>query len=237
MLTGAGRGASVTGFAASLLTNLVGFWKLEEASGTRDDAYFTNDLTDNNTVGQAAGQIGNAASFVRANSESLSLSDHAGLDYTDFTVACWVNLTTAADWMALISKWHGGSNLREFALFYSAGSSRYRLEVSGDGSSTTAVNASTFGLPPTATWHFVVAWHDAAADTIYIQVNNGTVDSAAHAAGAFNSTAGLRLGAIDDPGDYHNGLLDAVGFWSRVLTSDERDYLYNSGTGREHPFT
>ena len=42
------------------IDSLQGFWELlEEASGTRVDAHGANDLTDNNTVLQGTGKVGN----------------------------------------------------------------------------------------------------------------------------------------------------------------------------------
>lgn len=78
----------------TLLDGLVSYWKLEEANGARVDSVVAsgNDLTDNNTVTQAVGVLGNAAQFTAANSESLSHADNASLGTgdIDFTVASWV---------------------------------------------------------------------------------------------------------------------------------------------------
>ena len=34
---------------------------------------------------------------------------------------------------------------------------------------------------------------------------------------------------------YHDGLIDEVGVWSRLLTADEKTALYNSGSGLAYP--
>jgi hypothetical protein len=83
-----------------------------------------------------------------------------------------------------------------------------------------------------------VAWHDSVGNTINIQVNNGTADSAAHNLGVFYGTAPFAIGARDAAAaDYWDGLIDEVGFWKRVLTADERTTLYNGGNGLAYPFT
>ncbi len=46
---------------AALTDNLSAYWKLDEASGTRVDSAGSNDLTSNNSVGQAVGKLGNAS--------------------------------------------------------------------------------------------------------------------------------------------------------------------------------
>src|SRR5262245_2022186 len=75
-----------------LLNALMAHWRLEEASGTRVDAHGGNNLGDINTVGQAAGKLGNAASFLAASEESLTIGDNAALRMGDinFTIAGWV---------------------------------------------------------------------------------------------------------------------------------------------------
>src|SRR3990167_10705009 len=59
---------------ATLTDGLVSYWTLDEASGVRYDSVVAsaNDLTDNNTVASATGKFNDAASFLAANSESLS---------------------------------------------------------------------------------------------------------------------------------------------------------------------
>jgi hypothetical protein len=74
------------------------------------------------------------------------------------------------------------------------------------------------------------------ANTINIQVDNATVNSAAYSAGVADGANGFRLGAQDNGVDFWNGRIDAVGFWKRVLSGAEVTSLYNSGNGREHPF-
>ena len=70
---------------------------------------------------------------------------------------------------------------------------------------------------------FLCAWHDSVANTINIQVNNGTINTVSHSVGVQDSNGVFRLGEIS--GNYLNGRLDGVGVWKRVLTQSERAYL------------
>jgi hypothetical protein len=63
----------------ALTDNLIAFWGLEEASGTRNDAHGSNHLIDNNTVGSATGRVGTCANFDRFTDEHLSIVDNAAL--------------------------------------------------------------------------------------------------------------------------------------------------------------
>ena len=76
-------GAFTVDTTCTLPTNLIAYWKLDEASGTRNDSKGANHLTDNNTVTQAVGKVGNAAQFTLANSEYLSIADNADLSAGD----------------------------------------------------------------------------------------------------------------------------------------------------------
>jgi hypothetical protein len=222
-----------------LNSSVVAFWKLEEASGTRADATGRgNNLTDNNTVTQAAGKIGNAASFASASSEYLSCADNADLSTgdVDFTIAGWFYLTTKTAAMDLLAKWGASGNF-EYILFYDLGTDRFVFTVSNNGTAAATVSASTFGSPAVGTWYFVVVYHDATGNLLGISVNNGAFNTLAHTTGVFNSTAGFRLGARDSgSAAYFNGRADAVGFWKRLLSSAEITELYNAGAGREYPF-
>src|SRR5574341_2164717 len=88
--------------------NLISFWELEEASGTRLDATASdNDLTDNNTVTQATGKVGNAAQFTRANTEYLSIAHNT-------SIACGDIDQTRCAWVYLDSKPAADSNMDIF---------------------------------------------------------------------------------------------------------------------------
>ena len=216
---------------SGLLTSLMAYWKLDEASGTRSDSYGANHLTDVNTVTQAAGKLSYAAQFTAVNAERLTIADNAALSMgdIDFTLCCWVYFDTLPV-SGLIAKWNGTAD--EYAIYYDGGG-RIRFGVDGGGGLVT-VPADALGTPSTSTWYFIVAWHDSVANTINIQVNNGTINTAAHSVGVNNSDGIFRLGEISLV--YLNGRMDGVGVWKRVLTQSERQYLYNTGSGNDYPF-
>ena len=77
----------------SLLTDLVSYWKLDEASGDALDSHGTNNLTVNGSIGTAAGKIGSARDLESSGSDQyFSLADNASLSTgdIDFSVAGWV---------------------------------------------------------------------------------------------------------------------------------------------------
>lgn len=224
---------------SALLDNLFAYYALEEASGERTDATGRgNNLTDNNTVTQAVGRVGQAASFASASSESLSRADNADLSSgdIDFTLAVWVFLASKTLPRAVICKGDNvlNNNGVEYEILYNSVTDRFRFLI-GSGTSSALVNADNLGIPATDTWYLIVAWHDAIANTINIQVNDGTVDSAADVAGQ-NTTDPFYIGRTE-LGLYMNGRIDEAGLWKRVLTAAERTALYNGGNGVTYPFS
>lgn len=213
----------------ALTDSLISYWKLDEASGTRVDVHGSNDLTDNNTVGSASGKINNGADFESANSEFLSHTSNSDLQTgdIDFTFTAWINIETLVHGI-IVSKDDDAANSRDYTLdmgdfqsprFYIKGGT-HLVEWSGDLS--------------TSTWYFIVGWHDATANTVNLQVNNATPESATTSGTAPDvSSAVFMIGAREYSGfeGYFDGIIDEVGFWKRVLTSQERTDLYNSGNG------
>lgn len=225
-----------------LRRGLVAYWKLtEDTTDDRIDATGRgNDLADTNAPTAVEGKIGDCNQFINASGQALSKASNTDLKVngTSFTIAAWVWLDSKGADRHFVTKDTGSNPNREFALFFRNSSDKMVFEVY-DGAG--AVNgASHLGASAaTGTWHFVVGWFNAAANTAHIQLNNGTIstDSTALPANA-SSTATFQIGFRTGAGvtTYMDGKIDAVGIWKRVLTADERAYLYNNGNGREYPF-
>ncbi len=220
----------------NLLNGLISFWKLEEATAaTRNDSVGTNNLADNLSVAQVTGKLGFGAGFTAASSQFLSIADNASLSLgTDqaFTWAFWYNPTTNNTTQGIIQKWSNFSSNPTSEYGFYLFSSQLILTV---GNGTISASAST-APPSNGSWHFIVGWYDRAGQTVNIQVDNGTIVSTSWTGGTQDSAAALWFGKTNF-GDFLNGSLDAVGFWKRTLTTAERTFLWNSGAGREYPFT
>jgi hypothetical protein len=226
----------------TLTDSLLAYWTLDEASSTRFDSLTGCggggcNLTDNNTVTQAAGKLSNAAQFTSANSEWLNHVDDATLSAgnTNFTIAVWVYLDSTATTMGLAGKAPGGTS-NEYAIVYNSGNNRFQWWVWSDGGAgSTGISATAFGAISGTTWYYVIGWHDADNDIIGISVN-GIQNSQSYAAGIYNSAGVFEVGRYIG-GNYVNGRIDALCLWRRVLAVDERTWLYNAGNGCEYPFT
>jgi Concanavalin A-like lectin/glucanases superfamily len=226
----------------SINNNLISYWKLDESSGTRFDMIGFNHLSNNNGVTSAAGKIGNASVFASASTQYLSIASNSSLQIgsSSFTFAGWVKFTTVSASMDMINKLSTGGTGLEYMLDFSFATNRMRLSISTDGTTTTNVSANSFGAPSTGIWYFIVCWFNVSDGTLNIQINNGPVDSVATGytqvyVGTTQFNLGRAESAISDY-RYLNGSLDEVGFWKKVLTDQERSYLYNYGMGRTIPF-
>ncbi len=223
-----GFGAHVQGGVSPLLTDLVAYWSMDEASGTRVDSHTNGyDLTDNNTVDSAAGLQGNAASFTSANSEYLSHADNADFSAagTDFSFFFWVK--TSGNFGGP-SKDDSASN-RQYRLF-NAGAPCYWL-IMNNGS--TVAQAGPSATVVNGAWHSIYCVYTPGDFTAGISADNQTLVTA-------TGGGGTQMGDVAAPfnimrfnsSTYGTGLIDEVGFWHRTLTAAERTWLHNSGSGR-----
>lgn len=214
-------------------SNLISWWKLDETSGTRNDNHGTNHLTDNNTVLYSASGIkSNAADLELSNSESLSIASNASLvtGDIDFTIFAWVKAETLTDFQTVISKRQDAAQ-NEYQIYYAA--SQFVFIVR-DASTVSSITATTPTIS-TGAWYFIVAWHNASANTLNIQVNDGTVYTNSSPVTPRTGTAPLQIGSRDaSTAGFWDGLIDETGLYKRVLTSAERTWLYNSGAGRSY---
>ena len=182
---------------------------------------------------------GRAAQFTAANTEYLSAADSAGLSTgdIDFSITCWVRLDSIGADRTLMAKWQESGNNREFRLFYDHSSLRFRFEVSASGTSSVAnVDADELGGVSINTWYFVACSHNATANTITIQVNDGTVDSVSHTGGLADKASTFTIGSEHGGANPHDGRIVAALYTKKVLSAAEKTFLYNDGSGRRYAF-
>ncbi|MDA2917631.1 LamG domain-containing protein, partial [Nitrospinae bacterium AH_259_B05_G02_I21] len=122
----------------------------------------------------------------------------------------WVWLDDNTNSHSLIGKRGGTQN--EYWILHQGGEG-FKVRVWDGGTSTDRI-ASTVGVGSTGQWYFVVVWHDATANTLNIQIDDGTVDSSSYTAGINDSNSEFDLGR-QPGGDYFDGRLDSVSIWKR----------------------
>lgn len=223
---------------STTLDNIVSHWEFEESSGTRVDSHGSNDLTDNNTVGQATGKQGNGADLERTNTEYLSISNAAqsGLKITgDMSVSMWLKVedqvTSGTIEYQLYNRYQSAGNHRSFSLTYIYNGGTYAIQVitSANGSTIKYGNISQTFTP--GTWYHLVAVYDASAGSVELYVNGSSIGTISGLDTAlYADSAPVEIGA--QSGAYtFDGVLDEVTVTSDVITSGEVTTIYNSGDG------
>ena len=224
------------GGGGSSLDDAEAFWNMEEASGTRFDQTTNNhDLTDNNTVGQAAGIVDQAANFVAATDEYLSEADTAGLSAgnIDMSFSIWVYPN------ALLANKHTFSKIgtinanKEYVLLMRLATGAMRFDWFTDAVGNKS-SAQATDLLTAATWNYIFCYHDATANEIGISINDGTIVTTA-ATGGNDGAAEFRIARENSTSNDWDGRVDAFGVWRRRITAAEVTDLYNAGSGKQWP--
>lgn len=213
-----------------LLTNLISYWAMDEASGTRNDSHGTNHLTDNNTVASGTGKISNGADFEATNSEYLSHTTNASLDTGDinFSFAAWVNPESISGEPTIVAAWNEGAGSLEHILFANYGGLP-TFFVSNGGSFPSVSWGSSLSV---GTFQHIAAGHNATANEIWISVNGGTPVTASYSGGVLALGNAFYVGYNQGgaAGRYYDGIIDELGFWKDDIRSDLAT-LYNGGAG------
>lgn len=227
-----------SGAADSLLTDLVAWWSMDETTGTRVNAHNpgTHDLTETNGVGYISGVQGNAADFAGSGAEDmLTASHHADfvIGDTPFSIAGWCLMSSSSESNCrIIIKQNPAVSGGEWSVQRISTLQAVILRVRNAANSATTdtpQNAITYG-----SFFFFIAEHDPDTNEIAIEVNRGTRTTAAFSGGVYSGTNDITFGRVAT-NDELDGALDEVVIARRLWTTDEKDRLYNSGSGMAYP--
>lgn len=216
----------------SLLVGLMGYWQLDETSGTTaNDELGTNNLTISGATVNVAGKLGRCCTFVGSESDYIGNVD--AMDPTAaISVSCWIKSSTTTNYESPVGNYHWDGNGWDLIRIETAGT----LEWSIRNSVTTSNVVEGSHNVADGTWHHVVGTYDGSNIRLYV---NGSQDGStvAHSA-AIRYTASNRfcIGTRELEDNHWTGQVDEVGVWSRALTAGEITTLYNGGTGLTYPF-
>lgn len=194
-------------------------------------------------VSSAGGKVGGAVQF-NANQDRLEASSASTAAYggntSDFTLAAWVNLTSATFDPVLFSK-YASDGSREFYAGCNTGCTSLVWSVYASNNLTSTAATKAFGGAGSG-WHFVVIDYtvtDATHGTATIDVDNsqspgtGSISLASQSSGSSKLMIGNYIATTS--GQYYwKGMVDSVGHWNRILTAAEKTALYNGGSGHNY---
>jgi hypothetical protein len=214
-------------------SGLVGYWKLDDNTGTTatDSSTNANNGTLTNGPTWGTGKIGSDVVF-DGTDDYITIPDSDALDVTDstnFTLSGWFNRNTFATDDTIIAKSNGQAGSDTGYNVYIDDATDKLTVVANDGTDQyKKESVSTF----TATgWHhFALSWDDnSSANTkLFIDgvsettTNTGTFANVNSLANALT----FRLGAESDNGNPFDGQIDEARVYNRALSDDEVSQLY-----------
>ncbi len=235
-----GVGASFGGDNQRALSNgLVGYWKMDENTGTTISDSSGNSNTSSAFTGNTAfttGKFGYGLTFDGADDVVRipeSTSTDLGATTDSYTVAIWFKTTQdvgAFSTGSLLVKNGAGSSTSPFFLgLY--GDETVNLVI-GDGTHSPEIGSGT--TYNDGSWHQAVGVRDVGTDKIYLYIDgvlkNSTADTTT-ATTANNDDISIGNGGASYVGDDFNGQTDSARIYNRALSSADVAALYNFAPG------
>ena len=218
------------------ITDLLAYWRMEEASGVRADSHGSYDCTFvYNNPGFGVGRQGNALDLDGIN-QGLGIGDSPGISMggdVSFCIGLWFKASNITSNIRLMGKW-SDTDVKEYTI--AVYSSRINFYVR-DGANLNShyVTADNFGDLSNDTWYFVYAYYDADSNIMGVGVNDVFNSGAGPTDGVFDGWGQFWVGRGHTAGYYLEGLIDeAFIYKERLLGTAERTWMYNSGSGRTY---
>jgi type II secretory pathway pseudopilin PulG len=200
---------------------LVGYWPLDESSGT-----LTADRSGNGNTGtlmngpvwqgSASCKVGGCLNFDGGN-DYVDVGASPSLLSQDMTIAAWVKPASILQWAGVLS------NMRGWGTGFS-------LQVGTDNriaAMTSGIYVTSIQTPSAGTWYHIVATHSA-SNTVKLYVN-GALEKESTKTVSFDADAKTYIGVFyTSPSLSFYGNIDDVRIYNRVLSADEVQAIYNA---------
>jgi hypothetical protein len=254
---GASHTHTVTGTTFNNLAvsdGLLGYWKLDESSGTIADDYsgFANQLSQTSAKTAVTGTslqfknpYGSTFSVGTANPLNFDYGTGAGdtvpsyFQVSTWTVSAWVKATDVTGSGCGGTGTGNGSQvfdvgddigIRICAANSNASTATYArvyMNQTGSSSSTDCVSTNTFAMDDN-TWHHIAGSYDGTTLTIYL--DNTKTACSKSVTQEFGSYSAVTIGSHSNLTGYAwGGSIDDVRFYNRALTSGQIEILYRGG--------
>lgn len=210
-----------------LLTNLISYWKMDDASGNAADAHGSNTLTASFISYGNAGIIIDSLEFEKFNQSRLTHTSNTDLNVGsgDFSFSVWLKADTISTWASIVAKQAVASPYNGYGLFVHP-TNGWSLEAS-DG--TFAAATASVGATLDGNWHHIVWTRAGATMKFYIDGSSVTVTGSGRS-GSLDDSILFAIGiGTDENTAMWDGYMDECGFWKRELSSTDVTALYNGG--------
>lgn len=204
----------------------VGYWKMDEGSGTTTKDHSGNGLTGTlNSTRWNIGKFGNTAQFVGpANTSYIRVTDTSLLDITSsFSITSWIYSTDLSGFRDIFTKTPSGN------------SGNYYFETTGtelicgfhDGTTWRDITTSGLGLQ-TRTWYHTACIFDDTSNTLTIYVNGKSIlSTSGFTQSPSVNNSDLQIG--DGYGEPFIGYIDEVKLYNYARSSNQIVQDMNAG--------
>jgi hypothetical protein len=233
--------SSVITAGTNLLSGLIAYWKLEEASGTRYDSHGSYDLTENVGIDNGVGVKGDCAisngEYYSGRSLTIFPSPYDSVG-ASWSLSFWTATNGDDDTFHIFP--NAWANCLLFEILTIGGNKIVQGTLWKDGESAGFnTNISKSGIYMGGFVHVAVT-HDLPTKTVRVYYNGVEehvvvyslyLNSVSPGNNYENSLLSMFAGDIDGTNYAGPGKLDEVGIWGRALTQAEVSALYNGGSG------
>ena len=229
-------------FSSQVLANQpVGYWRLDELSGTT--ATNRGSLgTDGNYSGPTLGAAGAIAGNTATNFDGVNDSVNLGtfdVNGTGLTMTAWFNADDfdSSDQRIISKALSTGSNQAQdhwwmLSTIESGSDYVLRFRVQAGGTTDTLIASS--GALSANQWNFAAATYDETTGLMQLYLNGTLVGSKMHVqGGAVNTdpTQSVMIGANPNGYGYFDGRIDEVAVFDRAISQSQLQAMYDSAGG------
>ena len=241
--------------SADLTDGLLGYWKLDETSGTiLSDSISSNHLTAGNTaIVNKTGIINKAIGLTTTNDNYWAQKTNvSGLDIAgDISISFWIKLNQTianqpVNYPGILEKGSTGQvSMRNFASYFAKSANTFTIGGFSSESANTSFevvlsNASNYF--DTTNWKLITITRKKSANNsdVKLYINGTVITSGITYANRNENTLttykDLSFLSLNNTAYYSLINLDEIGIWNRELSQSEVTKLYNSGVGDSYPF-
>lgn len=215
-------------------TNLVSYWKLDEASGNAEDSHGSNDGTVSGCTYGETGILNDAYSFDGNDYIDMPSSNTIfGANPDEWSVNLWIKTSTTAD----DHIWSAYENVKHPGLIRIDASADIVVDIYDGSTNTQLKKAGTYN---DNAWHMLTMTVDKNADSIHLYVDGvDEDDDTLPSITDYTNDDNIQIGRypFSGGGGYYEGIVDEISAWDKTLTSSDVSDLYNSGAGLAYPFS
>lgn len=212
-------------------------YRFNEASGNAvDAATYALHLTQNGTVGSAAGKIDGARTFSGNTSNWFERASQTEIQTgigVSFSWCGWVKFNSVAANQAIVNKYDNDSTTSEFFIKFVSSTNSIVF------SPAIGIESSASGFT-TGVWYFVAVTYDSVAVKSNISINGAAFTTTGFTGSTQNTILPLRFGVAVATSTRVEPLDGALDSWTFIkgyaLTDDDVAVLYNGGGGLDYPF-